>query len=294
MSAPQPEVTSDAIVWPDVRITSWAELQDMIDPLAFACYFRGQGSMDWPLLPSFNRAVTVADEAFALRLEMETLLRFRSEAHAFIPPSVMPPNAFSLKALDTYLEWLMLMQHYGAPTRLLDWSQSPYVSLYFAVIDCSAHDAALWYFAAAPVQSAVYAHYGKNAVDLLDFAEFSADDVRRPGDAPLLYTAQKKLRSTREVAQQGLFTFSNRIGLDQQDMIARTCADAPFGRVIIPHELKLEFSHRLSLMNVTAATLFPGLEGVSTSIRDWLRRVSAPAPVDAPPAQLAPAAADAC
>lgn len=197
----------------------------------------------------------------------------------------MPPSAFSLKALDTYLEWLMLMQHYGAPTRLLDWSESPYVSLYFAVIDCAPNDAALWFFSSAAVRSALYAHYGKNTDDWLDYAEFSADEIRRPGDAPLLYTAQKKQRSTREVAQQGVFTFSNRIGLNQQDVIARACtaAGAPYGRVIIPHELKVEFSMRLSLMHVTAATLFPGLEGVSTSIRDWLRHLTAPVPTQAVP-----------
>lgn len=76
-----PPASEPAQPWPDHRITSWTELQDTIDPLAFGCVFRGQGSMDWPLRPSFNRAVTVTDEAFALRLEMATLLRFRSEAH---------------------------------------------------------------------------------------------------------------------------------------------------------------------------------------------------------------------
>lgn len=143
--------------------------------------------------------------------------------------------------------------------------------------------------AAAPIRVALYAHYGKDHDDFLDYAEFSADEIRRPGDVPLLYTAQKKQRSTREVAQ-GVFTFSNRIGMDQQDVIARSSGGAPFGRVIIPDECKMEFSYRLSLMNVTAATLFPGLEGVSTSIRDWLRLAAASGPNPPEPSPRAPMA----
>ena len=64
---------------------------------------------------------------------------------------------------------------------------------------------------------------------------------------------------------------SNRLSADEQDVIAQGCAGTNFGRMIIPHELKAEFCYRLGLMNVTAATLFPGVEGVCSAIRDALR-----------------------
>ncbi len=47
-------------------------------------------------------------------------------------------------------EWYFLMQHYGAPTRLLDWTGNPLVALYFAIVDQEVHgknrDAAVWVF----------------------------------------------------------------------------------------------------------------------------------------------------
>ncbi|MGQ0701071.1 MAG: FRG domain-containing protein [Panacagrimonas sp.] len=257
--------------WPEKRIESWNELQDLLDPIAHRCVFRGQECEDWPLKSSFNRLIPCTDEAAALGLELESILRFRSEAHLHLPASVIPPNPFKLVALDTYLEWLMLMQHYGAPTRLLDWSQSPYVAAYFAVIECGKEDGAVWYFDQQTAATKIFARYKKDPTDFLDYADHLAEDIRRPGDEPLLYTAVKKFRSAREVAQQGVFTFTNRLSVDQQSMIPMACEENTFGRVLIPAQLKVEFADRLRLMNVTAAALFPGVEGVCTSIRDSLR-----------------------
>jgi hypothetical protein len=73
------------------------------------------------------------------------------------------------------------------------------------------------------------------------------------------------------VAQQRLFFLTNRLSADHQNVIPQTCGDAGCGRIIIPQELKAEFSYRLGLMNVTAAALFPGVEGVCMAIRDSLR-----------------------
>lgn len=56
------------------------------------------------------------------------LSQFKNAAHHFAEASTMPANT---------LEWLALMQHYGAPTRLLDFTRSPYVACFFALEKCT-------------------------------------------------------------------------------------------------------------------------------------------------------------
>ena len=91
-------------------------------------WFRGHVDTDWVLLPSIARPPHDVEK------EMTLMKRFRQNAYAFLP---RPPGG--------EWEWLFLMQHYGVPTRLLDWTESPLMGLFFAVekSECSV-DACVW------------------------------------------------------------------------------------------------------------------------------------------------------
>lgn len=93
--------------------------------------FRGQADFDWTLQPSiyrynsFKRYQTVDFESNLLNAK---------------PPKPQPPLTFT----EFDLEWLMLCQHYGIPTRLMDWSMDVLISLFFACNGETGKDGALF------------------------------------------------------------------------------------------------------------------------------------------------------
>jgi hypothetical protein len=260
--------------WPETLVETWDQLQAAIEPIitTTGSYFRGQGDAAWPLQASFNRLSHGVAEQDALGIEMRAIMTFRSEAHLHLPPSVLPPSPFKFEALDTYVEWLMLMQHYGAPTRLLDWSVSPYVAAYFAVTEQPASDAVIWHFDQAPVARAMLQHYGRPVDQFMDYCELASADIRGTTAPLVVYTAVKKMRTAREIAQQGYFTFTNRIAASQQDAIPAACQGGPFGRIIIAANIKAQLAARLTMMNLTAAALFPGVDGICRAIHQSVGR----------------------
>jgi FRG domain len=91
--------------------------------------FRGHKSDEYQLEPTIEREATSSGLPWH-RLEFLVRREFRSKAQVY-------SGAIGLPKLKETFSWLALMRHYGVPTRLLDFTLSPYIALYHAVHDRS-------------------------------------------------------------------------------------------------------------------------------------------------------------
>ena len=102
--------------------------------------FRGQACSEWRLEPSFDRCFKDLDRTSKIAVMEELLQFFRRECEGL---------GISQSILSDDLKTMALGQHYGLPTRLLDWTESPYIASFFAFNDVmstsvNSRDVAIW------------------------------------------------------------------------------------------------------------------------------------------------------
>jgi FRG domain-containing protein len=257
----------------EIRVESWAELQQQLfadswnEELKrhrsnFA--FRGRWNADDDLLTSLAR---VGGNSAALERPM--LRNFRKYAARDEVP------------VDSMWNWLALGQHHGLPSRLLDWTYSPYVALHFvtANLDRYDEDGVVWcadYVQAhrrAPAElRRLLEEEGANlfntemldraAPDLARFDELAGEDF-------LLFVEPPSF-DERIVNQYALFSLASSPTLSPDEWLARHPDLAR--RIVVPAELKWEIRDKLDQANITERVLFPGLDGLSR----WVARYYTP------------------
>ena len=100
---------------------------------------RGQPKPFGKLVPSIDRNnLEGLPRREKLTLERQSVDLFRSTVRYWAPGEESDPT--------DDVRTLMVMRHYGVPTRLLDWSTSPYIALYFAIAENDDVDGELWSF----------------------------------------------------------------------------------------------------------------------------------------------------
>src|SRR5688572_28375698 len=111
-------------------ISTWQDFVDIAHDHQF-WMFRGHQSADWHLSSAIQRYSIGVSPRYA---ETRVLIEFQRRAHQYVSVADLPEEH------DT-IHWLALMQHHGAPTRLLDWTRSPFVALFFALEDATDENA---------------------------------------------------------------------------------------------------------------------------------------------------------
>lgn len=212
------------------------------------CWFRGQSDKAWHLVPFVFRN----DPHY----ETSKAVRFRSRAPARM--SSPPPH-------DDYAAWLTLMTHHGAPTRLLDWSESIVVAAYFAVCANSPTDAAIWQLNPAALNRIELGKEGiygmrSDAVIAAFGDAFGAPRTKRPPwKAAAVHGDETDLRM---LVQQAAFT----IHMDKTPLEQLSDNAQFLKKFKIPSDARRKIRGELSLIGVRRATLFPDLDGLASDL----------------------------
>jgi hypothetical protein len=260
----------------EIRVQSWAEF-DAWCGKRDGWAFRGQKNAAWPLLSSLSRRLMRAGVPPQIWQEREerAIRVFRRKAHVYLPDRTV---------LHDDLRCLAMMQHHGAPTRLLDFTKSPYVAAFFAMEYCE--EEAAVYALDTPRLWACTPRFDKSltrdAVDpRLDGRFMRYFALNRH---PLVWFGEPSEMDRRLVAQSGLLVVPGMIDRTLDELLEGYDSTAPLlEKVILPAGLRAQALHDLYRMNITQATLFPDLEGLARSIayeleEAWPAHEQAPIP----------------
>jgi hypothetical protein len=219
-------------------------------------FWRGHANSEWELLPHVFRRDQKRPELppfDGCALIGHFQMRAPTRSHARTPEP------------DDYFGWLFLAQHYGLPTRVLDWSENPLVALYFAVESDEPADGCIW--ALWPGQ--LNAHFGgpPSLVQMRDprVAEIAAKAFSTEGscDAVILAIDGREI-DPRMLVQMGRFTIH---GVPH---VIENLIGSPrwLRRYIVPRNDKMKLRHQLSALGVRRANLFPDLTNLARELRE--------------------------
>jgi hypothetical protein len=241
--------------------TSVSNIAELIHHIAYLqcelktiLWFRGQRSASWDIQAGVYRD----DHA---SYERNYFHRFRSRAgtrYAHLPNQ----NEFAI--------WLSLMQHYGLPTRLLDWSRSPLVAAYFAIEayiyerDISVKDAAIW----------VLSPHNLNLIECGEDITPSLDaNMCDPLVKPAFFHKAKETNQVlavmaaehdlRMFVQQGCFTIHS----DQTPFNLRSTANRYLSKIVIPAAAIPNLAQEVEICGFRKGDIYPDLGNLANELR---------------------------
>ena len=259
----------------EIRVRSWSELQDRLYAGSWqrelkrfrsTMAFRGVWDARADLTTSLVR---LGGPRYA-RQEQHLLRNFRKYARQDSVPG------------DSVWNWLALAQHHGLPTRLLDWTFSPFVALHFAteLISTYGCDGVVWCVDYARAHARL-PKVLRNVLKRESADVFTAEMLSRVAPSlsrfdalgnkhPFALFFEPPSLDERIVNQFALFSLMSSGTAALDDWLQHH--PKLWHRLVIPAELKWEVRDKLDQANVTERVLFPGLDGLSR----WLRRYYTP------------------
>lgn len=284
-------------------LTNWEQFFQINRRFLLPFVYRGHGNSVWELETSIERTIKkyrtppffddyTSDEKWML-------YEFIRKAHLY--------HEYGIRHDDKF-EWLAIMQHYGSPTRLLDFTYSFYIASFFAIIE-STDDASIWAVNKYIIRDNLHEDFKlpyEKGVALLDevnikHIEFANKFIAKAYESNYKYPdtvipLEPKLLNERLSKQQGLFLMpTNPRKSFQQNLISSLKINdlelepisienlielsnvkdnkVELVKFVIPKENHNKIIKHLNEMNITYENLFPGLEGLAkTLIQQKIRK----------------------
>lgn len=252
-----------------IEIKSWAELQDEL------------------FKDTWNQEISRYRSKFVYRgmadrnHDLKTSLKRICDGYEFLEKSLIRNfikySTSSFKGKMGFWNYLSIAQHHGLPTRLLDWTYSPYVALHFATKDIEQFDidGCIWCINFVEVKK-ILPERLLNILNNESADSFTAEmlnkeidnfeDLNNVSKEPVLFFFEPPSSSGRIINQYALFSLLTDPGVILDEWLEKH--PDIFKKIIIPKEIKWEIRDKLDQANITERVLFPGLDGLCK----WLKR----------------------
>jgi hypothetical protein len=257
----------------DINISTMEQLIKSLNELPTHYIYRGHSDGNWRLQSTLERILGGKFETESEKYENYALNLFKSKFHLYDKLNDKP---------KTKLEWLSIMQHYGVPTRMIDFTVSPYVALYFALENAGK---------TADKSFAVY------AIDYRELQEISLTYIKKKdktvaieySDLPykqddlfnniidkfsyeILWVIEPTISNLRLDRQSGCFLISGCKGLAIEGLLSSAIyTDIKSFKFIIPGILWDHIYTLLEKMNINSKTIYGDLKGLSKSIELFIK-----------------------
>ena len=214
----------------DLVINSLGEFLSFQDVFPEIDFFRGQSSSEYKMIPSIGRMFKEGQEKVLIQYERAVFEDFKRKYSLFT--DTRPKND---------KEFLFLAQHYGLPTRLLDWTYNPLIALFFAC--CSNFDKDGVVFQCYPFSRRVF---NEDRDDILSF--------------PYITLLAPNMTDVRYQNQNGLFVLYPKPWEEAFENVST--------RYIIPSSCKRGILNKLEKIGFTRSYIMPSLDSLCKDIVD--------------------------
>lgn len=256
-------MTDDPEIFTVRHATTWQDAKHILEEYSQHFVFRGQGDASWELATSLERTTFFAK---SYHVEDDFIRDFMRAAGSF-PELTNPPLS------NDVLSWLSIMQHYGAPTRLLDFTFSPFIAAFFAMENART-DCAIWAISEDRLKEDIFekmpTEFRKNHPHS-DIQPDEFSEIYSQNKIKCIVPVRPSVANKRYMLQQALFLSLGNSNEPFMSQLSTYSWPEYLGdhihKIVIPREVSDEALWDLNRMNINRATLFGDIEGFSVALR---------------------------